>query len=203
LSSIRATNLDKGIQGTDFQIKKERVLMLNYLLQNYKGLDAQQTRCLADAVIVGGDKQKTLDLFKSFAKEDKGNLYPLILEGKKVMLSKEEAMWRSAGDYAASISDLRFLSFIKTISGDDFLHNAAVECEESAYNCLGMQLDSLVPRISKQILSIQKEQCEKEVQREVKNEAEQELKVSRVQFVSQVEDFCRKRSKSYVTFSSR
>jgi hypothetical protein len=126
LSSIRATNLDKGIQGTDFQIKKERMLTLNYIIENHKGLDAHQTRCLADAVLVGRDKQKTLDLLKSFAKELKGDLYPVIWKGKKVMLSKEEAMWRSAGDYAASISDFRFLSFIKTISVDDFLHDAAI-----------------------------------------------------------------------------
>lgn len=175
--------------------------MLYNLLENYKELDAQQTRCLADAVIVEKDKQKSLDLLKSFAKEDKGG-YSVIWNGRKVMLSKEEAMWKSACDYAASISDLHFLSFIRTISVDDFLHDAAVECEVAAYHCLGMQLNSLVPGISQQILSIQKEQCEMELQREIKNETEQELKASRVKFVRQVEDLCRKRSRSYVTFSS-
>jgi hypothetical protein len=59
-----------------------------------------------------------------------------------------------------------------------------------------MQLDSLVPGLNQQILSIQKEQCEKEVQREVKNQAERELKVSRVEFVRRVEGLCRERSRS-------
>lgn len=176
--------------------------MLHYLLENYKGLDAQLIRCLADAVIIGRDKQKTLDLLKSFARKDNEDLFPVIWQGQKVMLSKEEAMWTSAGDHAASISDLRFLSIIKTISDNDFLHGAAVECEETAYNTLRAQLHSMVPGISQQILSIQKEQSEKKVQREVKNEVDKHLKASRFEFVHQVQDLCRKRSRSYVTFSS-
>jgi hypothetical protein len=73
-----------------------------------------------------------------------------------IVLPKVGAMWREAHNYATSISDLRFLSYLKTISVANFLHDAAVKCEETAYGCLTMQLDSLVPVISQQILSIQK-----------------------------------------------
>jgi hypothetical protein len=143
---------------------------------------------LADAVLVSRDKQKTLELLKSFSTEDKGGSLSVILVRKRMILSKEEAMWRNAHNYASSISDVRFLSYLKTIPATDFLHDAGVECEQTAYHCLTTQLDSLVSVISQQILSIQKDGCDTQVQREVKSEEEKELKVSRVEFVLKIED---------------
>ncbi|KAI9450273.1 hypothetical protein BJY52DRAFT_1357697 [Lactarius psammicola] len=200
--SIRAANFDKGIKATDFQFKKERWLILYYLLENYEGLSASQTRSLGDAVLVGRDKQKTLGLLRSFAKGEKGGWFSVPVSvsipwgSKKPALSKEEAMWRAANNYATSISDSRFLSHVKRIPTSDFLHDAAIECEETAYDCLTTQLDSLVSGISQQILSTQREDCDRQVQREVKSEEEKELKVSRSEFVQQIEDLCRERSRS-------
>jgi hypothetical protein len=178
------------------------MLILYYLLDNYKGLNAKQTRSLGDAVLVGRDKQKALGVLKSFAKEEKSGWFSVSWGGKKAVLSKEEAMWRNAHNYATSISDSRFLSYLKTVPDGDFLHDAAVECEETAYECLTTQLDSLVSGIGQQIISIQKDGCDTQVQREVKSEEEKELKVSRAEFVQQIEDLCRERSRSYVAYSS-
>ena len=157
---------------------------------------------MGDAVLVIRDKQKVLGLLKSFAKEERGNWFSVSWGGKKAVLSKEEAMWRNAHNYATSITDSRFFAYLKTIPDAHFLHDAAVECEETAYECLTTQLDSLVSGISQQILSIQKDGCDVQVQREVKSEEEKELKVSRAEFVRQIEDLCRERSNSYVTNSS-
>ena len=200
--SIRAASLDKGIKGADFQSKKERMLILHYLFENYKGLNAKQTRSLSDAVLVSRDKQKALLLLKSFSKEESRSLFSVILGGKRATLSKEEAMWRNAHNYASSISDVRFLSYLTAIPTTSFMHDAAIQCEGSAYNCLTTQLESMVSGISQQILSIQKDGCDTQVQREVKSEEEKELKVSRAMFVQQVEDLCRERSRSCVIYSS-
>jgi hypothetical protein len=161
----------------------------------------EQTQSLGDAVL-SRDKQKTLELLKSFSTEDKGGSLSVILGGKRMILSKEEAMWRNAHNYASSISDVRFLSYLKTIPATDFLQNAGVECEQIAYHCLTTQLDSLVSVISQQILAIQKDGCDTQIQREVKSEEEKELKVSRVEFVLKIEDCCRERSRSCVIYSS-
>ena len=192
-SSIRAANLDKGINGAKFQLKRERILILRYLLASYKDLTVHQTRTLCHAVLVVDDVQKTLGLLKDFTME----------ANKKVVLS-EEVMCRDAHSYAASISDLPFLSYVKTVSDTNFLHDAALECVETAYDCLTAQLESLVHGITVQIISIQKEECDKQAQREDKNqeEKEKELKDSRANFVRQIEDLCRERSKSYVPYSS-
>ncbi|KAH8980307.1 hypothetical protein EDB92DRAFT_1937150 [Lactarius akahatsu] len=193
--SRSADSINSG-EATDFQFKKERLLILYYLLENYEGLSASQTRSLGDAVLVGRDKQKTLGILKTFAKGEKGGWFSVPWGNKKSPLSKEEAMWRSANNYATTISDSRFLAHIKTIPVNDFLHDAAVECEETAYDCLATQLDSLVSGISQQILSTQKDECDRQVQREVKSDEEKELKISRAEFVRQIEDLCRERSRS-------
>ncbi|KAH9031719.1 hypothetical protein EDB84DRAFT_1578728 [Lactarius hengduanensis] len=194
--SIRAANLDKGIKSTDFQIKKERLLILYYLLENYEGLSANQTRALGDAVFVEWDKQKVLTLLKSFAKEERSGWF-----STKGVLSKEEAMWRASNNYATTISDSRFLSHLKTLSSRDFLHDTAVECEETAYDCLTKQLDPLVSSICQQIFSIpgREEECDQQVQLEAKREEEKELKVSRAELVQQIEDLCRECSRSGIS----
>ncbi|KAF8270133.1 hypothetical protein EI94DRAFT_1572289 [Lactarius quietus] len=186
--SLRAANLDKGIKSTDFQMKKKRVLILHYLFEKYPDLDPKQTQALGDAVLVAGDKQKTLRLLSSFSEGGKGGWLPTWGRGKQAELSREEEAWESANNHATSFSDLKFLSFAKTIADGNFLHAAAVECEETAYDCLTIQLDSLVSGVCQQILSIQKEECDKQVQREVKTEGEKELKVSRMKFMQRIED---------------
>jgi hypothetical protein len=200
--SIRAANLDKGIKGSDFQSKKERILMLHNLFDNCKDLNAKQARSLRDAVLDGRDRKKALGLLKSFSKEENSSWISVILRGKRALLSKEESMWRNAHNYASSISDQRFLPYLMGIPDTNFLHDAAVECERTAYECLTTQLVSLVSGISQQILSIQKDGCDVQVQREVKSEEEKELKVSRATFVQQIEDLCRERSRSCVVYSS-
>ena len=197
--SINAANIKKGIKGASFQSKKERALILYYLLDKYRGLKENQIRSLADAILVNRDKQKALDLLKSFAREEKP-WYSVSwgIGNSRSTVSKEETMWRNAHNYTSTISDSRFLSHVKTTRiGDSKLSNdIGVECEEAAYECLNTQLDSLAPGISQQILSTQKEELDRQVEREVKSEEEKELKASRAEFVRRVEDLCRERSKS-------
>ncbi|KAI9437934.1 hypothetical protein BJY52DRAFT_1381767 [Lactarius psammicola] len=197
--SILAANLNKGVMGRDFQSRKGRLLILLHLLQGLQDLEAQQTLSLCDAILVSKDKQKALKLLKSFAKRERGGWQAVLWKGRESLVSKEEAMWRDANTYATSLSDARFLSYVKTIPDGNHLHDAAVECEQAAYDCLTTQLDSLVSGISHQIFSIPKEECDKQVQREFHDEEEKELKVSRVEFVRQIEDLSKERSRSRIS----
>ncbi|KAN0136073.1 hypothetical protein V8E53_005933 [Lactarius tabidus] len=202
--SIRAAKLYKGIKGTDFELKKERILVLHYFVDNYKSLNAKQIRSLGDAVLVSGDKQKTLDILKSFSKEERRSPFYFsgILGGRPETTrftlpkeAKEEKMWRNAHKYAWEIDHVRFLSYLKTIPATGFLYDAAVECEKTAYDCLTKQLDSLVSGISEHILSIHGEECAKQIQRD-KDEEEMELETSRAEFVQKIEYFCQEHSRS-------
>jgi hypothetical protein len=201
-SFTRAANLDKGIRSTEFQTSKERMLILYFLLEKFPGLDADQIQAFGDAVLFVGVKQNTLALLNSFSKEEKGGWFSWG-KGKTAVTSKEEEMWRIANDYAASVSDLDFLSFIQTIPTGDFLYVAAAECEETAYDYLTTQLNSLVTGICGKVFSIQEEELDRHVQREIKSEEDKELKLSRAEFVQKIEYLCRERSRSYVTYSSQ
>ncbi|KAF8270139.1 hypothetical protein EI94DRAFT_1572222, partial [Lactarius quietus] len=189
---INAANLSKGIKGTSFQSIKERALILYFLLDRNKGLKEDQIRSLTDAILGNKDKQKVLDLLKTFAKEEK-RWYSVGwgVASSKSQLSNEETMWRHANNYTTTVSDSRFLSNVKNlpVGNSKLTHNIAVDCEKAAYDCLNTQLDSLVSGISQQILSIQKDGRDTQIQRKVKSEEEKELKVSRAEFVQQIEDF--------------
>ena len=195
LDAMSDANFDNGIKGPDFHFRKERLLILLHLLKSYPNLSAPQTLSLRDAILGNKDNQKALKLLRSFAK-GKTTWRSVFWKGKENVLPNEEAIWRDANNYASSLSDSRFLSYVKTFPDDNYLHDAAVKCEEAAYTCLRTQLGSLVSGISQKILSIQKEECNKQVKCEVKNEEEKELKVSRAEFVRKVEDLCRERPNS-------
>jgi hypothetical protein len=148
--------------------------------------------------------RKTLQLLKDFAKENGG---PSLRESrvKKIPRAKEEsleeAMCREAYDYATSVSDQPFLSYLNTIPATHFFHDDAAECKKSAYDFFTTQIDSLVSEISAQIHSIHREEGAKQMQC-VNNAEERELETSRAEFVQNIADFCREHSRSYAAHSS-
>jgi hypothetical protein len=162
-------------------------------------LKEEQMHSLADAILVKRDKQKALGLLKGFTKDEK-HWYSVPWGGGKSQVSREEEMWRNALNYASKITDSVFLSHLKTKRQStpvgDFSHNIAADCEKTAYECLATQIDSLASGISQQILSTQREELDRQVERELQSEEDKELKVSRAEFVRRIEDLCRERSRS-------
>jgi hypothetical protein len=207
---IRAANLEKGIKAPDFQFKKERILILKYLLENTNGLDRDQIRNLAGAVLTRRDLQSVLGILKTAGREDKGSASGGYVNAAKERLkftfgmtkgskpTREEAMWREANNSAASVSDSRFLSQLHAAPVNEYLHDATVEAQETAYAYLGNLTETLVDAIGRQIFSIQKEECDKQVQRDVTSAEDKELCVLRSEFVHRIEDSTREHCRSYV-----
>ena len=194
LDAMSPENIDNGIKGTDFHFIKERLLILLYLLKNYPNLTVQQTSSLRVAVLDNKGINNALKLLKSFSNEEKW--YKVLWRGRDVVLTKEEAMWKGANDYASALSYSRFLSYVMTIPATSHLHDAAVKSERAAYACLRSHLEYQVATISHKMLSIQKENHNEKVRCEVEKEEQEELKASRLEFVRKVEDLCRERYRS-------
>ena len=209
---IRAGNLENGIKASDFQFKKERILILHHLLTSVNGLDRDQIQTLADAVLIRRNKQTIMQVLKVVAKGDKSGasgLFGLATAAKEHLMSigrqsskisKEEALWREAHNLVSVVSDYDFLQQLKTATLDECLRDPAIEAEEAAYACLTTQVDSLVAGFGQQILSMQKGECDRQIQREISSEEERELGSLRARFVSQIEDVIRQRSRSYVLY---
>ena len=195
LDAISEANLDNGIKGPEFHSKKERLLILLHLLEKYPNLNRQQTVSLRDAVLNNRDNQKAMKLLKSWAK-GKISWKSVFWRGEKVVLPNEEAMWREANEYATSLSDSSFLTYVQAFPADNFFYDAAVDCEKAAYTGLRTLLGPLVSKISDKIFSIQEEERNTRVSCEVKNDEEKELRVSRIEFVRKIEELSRERSKS-------
>jgi hypothetical protein len=185
---------DKGIKLTDFQSKKRHLLTIHYLLEHTEGLSASQVQSLADAVFDSQDRRKILALLK-----DKGTTSrSLWSRFQRTDLAKEETLCREAYHFATTqVTDSRFLSdFMNPLNS--CLDRATAEAEETAYAYLAKEIESLESLIQRQILTVQKEECNKQAQREVKSEEDRELRRLRSDFVRQIEDLSRERSKSYV-----
>ena len=215
--NIRTANLEKGIKDAEFQFKKERILIIYYLLEKIKGLNRGQIQTLADTVLNRRDTHavRVLGLLKT--EKDKGSTSGgyIINAAKGLMkstastlgiakssnLTTEEALWRDANNFASSVPDLRFLSGLKITPVDESLRDAIVKVEEIAHTYLRKLIESLVDGIGPQIFSDQEVECDKQIQREITSEEDKELGIIRSEFVHQVEDLSRERSRSYVYHS--
>ena len=235
--NIRAASLENGIKNPEFRSKKERILILRYLLEDTSCLDGGQIRTLAEAILDRKDKQAVLALLKLTRSEDKGStsdergstsdgfrvfntvkdlsvyaktkvtettnaIGSLIRTGKNSNLTREEALWRDAHNYASSVSDSSFLQLITTPI-DECLRDAIVDAEETAYTCLRKLIESLVDGIGPQFLTIQKAEDDKQIKRAITSEEEKELGILRSKFVHRVEDLSREHSRSYVHYNLR
>jgi hypothetical protein len=213
--SIRTANLDNGIKDTEFQFKKERILIIYHLLEKIKRPKKGEIRKLADAVLNRRDTDavRVLRRLKVATKEDKSLTSGGYINAAKRLvkstlrlakcsnLTTKKALWREANNFASSVPDARFFLGLKTNPVDECLRDAIVEAEEMAYTYFGKVIESLVDGIGPQFLSNQKAECDKQVQREVASEEDEELEILRSEFVHQVEDLSRERSRSYVHYS--
>ena len=159
-------------------------------LQDAKGLSADLTRSVTDKVLSQQNERSTLSYLEKVKKAHKGTVLGF--------LSGEEGLWQSAGKRARSISDSQFLLELKEIPVDHYLHEAAIGVEETAYDLLKNQVDTTISRISRQILSMQKTERDKQIQLEVEIEETREVQVAWFNFVRQVREVSTERSTSYV-----
>ncbi|KAH9959519.1 hypothetical protein BJV74DRAFT_984284 [Russula compacta] len=144
--NIRAANLEGGIKASEFPFKKERILILQYLLENINSLDRIQIRSAWKA---------NTELGRSIVQISSGGSGGQGINHSN--LTKEEAMWRDATDFASSLSDSNFLSQLKKATVDESLRDATVKTEETACACLAALIKDLVAGIGQQIFSTQKE----------------------------------------------
>ncbi|KAH9021925.1 hypothetical protein EDB84DRAFT_517274 [Lactarius hengduanensis] len=149
LGDIRA-ELGSCLRAPEFQFKKKRMMFLRLLnsdLQDGNGPSADLTRSVADAVLGKQDERSALAALEKIGKDNKGvfswlpNLFRSRPGGK-------EGLWESASRRALSVPDSQFLSELKTIAVDHYLHEAAIGVEETAYTLLTNQFQILVTPVS-------------------------------------------------------
>ena len=204
LGHIRGADLGSSLKASEFQFKKKRIMFLHLLnqdSQDAKGLSTELTRSVADAVLGQQDERSALAALETIGKDDKSifSWLPSLFRTSR----GKEGLWESASRRALLVSDSQFLSELKTVSADHYLHEATIDVEGTAYALLKKQVDSLVSGISRQILLTQKKECDKQVHREVDTEEAREVRTLWSKFVHKVKDVSALRSTSYVSCNIR
>ncbi|KAI0302847.1 hypothetical protein B0F90DRAFT_1816395 [Multifurca ochricompacta] len=202
---IRAAHLDSSIDDPEFQFKKTRFYFLCGLLisEDTQNLEANEIEALVNAVLGSRDMQSTFSSLENFGKEDEvGGVFQSLKTwigiGKAAKRSSGE-LWEKASNHASRVSDSKFLVRRSATGADDYLYDAAVDIEKTAYTCIARLIESLVSKISEQIYSTLKGECNKQVQRTFQSAIDKELETLRSNFVRQIEDLSRERSTSRAT----
>jgi hypothetical protein len=169
--------------------------------QDEKRLSSELTRPVADTVLSKQDERSILKYLDTFKKEDKGDkgIISRVL-GFFRSSSGEEELWQSARNRARSTSDSQFLLELKDIPVDHYLHAAATDIEETAYDLLKKQVSLSVSAINRQMRSIQNTERERQVQEEVDIEEDREIQEVWSKFVHQIKDASTERYTPYVPY---
>jgi hypothetical protein len=214
--NIHGADLGKCLKVPEFQFKKKRLMFVQLLdadsqtaeasqdakdSQDTKGLSTELTRPVADTVLSKQDERSILTYLDTFKKEDKGIISRVL--GFFRSSSGEEELWQSARNRARSTSDSQFLSELKDIPADHYLHVAAADIEETAYDLLKKQVSLSVSAINRQIRSTQNTEREKQVQEEVDIEEDREVQEVWLNFVHQIKDRSTERYTPYVPPNAR
>lgn len=203
-SHIREADFRRCLKASDFQFKKKRMIFIRLLNSSSKDIKRQTvdpTRSVVDAVLSQQDEESTLAILEAFDKDDNGSRSRL--RGLFRSSGGEEGLWECASRNALSVSDSQFLSELKAIPVDHYLHEAVDEVENAAYTSLTKLADALVSKLSQLILLTQKKECDKRVQREADSDEAREVQRLWSEFVHQIEDVSTQRSTSYVPYGAR
>ena len=199
-NAIRDADIESSLAVPTFQFKKQRVELLRHLHSHSRrttGVSTDLIRHVAEAVFRQQDEWGILTVLESFEMDERS-----IKSRMKSFLrssTEEEELWLAAGKRASSLSDSEFLSGLGTIPVDHYLHEAAIDIEEEAYAILARQVHNLMAGVVRDtILSTQKNQCNKQIQRENEIKEDEALKVLWSNFVRQVKDVSTQGSTLYV-----
>jgi hypothetical protein len=199
-NAIRDADIESCLTIPEFQFKKKRIQLLRLLHSDSHrtaGVSTDQIWHVTDAILGQQDEGGILAVLETFAKDERR-----IISRIKVFLRSstgEEELWLAASKSASSVSDSGFLSDLRTIPIDNYLYEAAIDAEEAAYAILATQVDTLTAGIVREtILSTQRKQCDKQIQRENEIKRDGELKTLWSNFVRQVKDVSTQRSTPYV-----
>lgn len=139
------TDIRQCLTVSEFQFKKKHVIFLHLLhlgLRGTMGVSTDQTQQVTDAILREQDKRGILTVLETFAKDEKGILS--WMRGIFRSSTGEEGLWLGASKQASLISDLKFLSDLRTIPINNYLDEAAMDMKETAYKILTKQVNSLV-----------------------------------------------------------
>lgn len=212
--NIHGSDLGKCLKTPEFQFKKKRLMFVQLLDVDWdsqkaevsrdakdsqdaaktQSSDPELTRPVADTVLKQQDEKSILAYLETFKKEDKG----IISRVLGFFRSSSEELWQTARNRARLTSDSQFLLDLKDIPVDHFLHAAALDVEEAAYEMLKKQVSLSVSAISRQIRSVQNTEREKQVQEEVDIEEGGEIQEAWSSLVEQIKDASMERYTPYV-----
>ena len=199
-NAIRDADIESSLAVPTFQFKKQRIELLRHLHSDSRrttGVSTDLIRHVADAVLRQQDERGILMVLENFEMDERS-----IKSRMKSFLrssTEEEELWLASGKRASSLSDSEFLSGLRTIPVDHYLHEAAIDIEEAAYAILARQVYNLTAGVVREtILSTQKNECCKQIQRENEIKEDEELKVLWSNFVRQVKDVSTQSSTLYV-----
>lgn len=214
--NIHGSDLGKCLKTPEFQFKKKRLMFVQLLgtasqeaeesqdakdSHDAKRLSTELTRPVAETVLRKQDEKSIITYLNTFKKEDKGIVSRVL--GFFRSSSGEEELWQSARNRARSTLDSQFLIELKDIPVDHYLHAAAVDIEETAYELLKKQVSVSVSAINRQIHSMQNTEREKQVQEEVDIEEDREVQAVWLNLVHQIKDASTERYTAYVPYCAR
>ena len=194
--TIRDADL-KHIKARDFKPNKERLGIIQFLLDRRKDLDQTTCRKLIELItkdhlsqvrdILDGSSRTDPTEAKPMLKKLLESITPAIFTDKDV--SPSQKLIDEAHSTAVHISDSDFLQRLDDISEDDeTLKTAIAETKNIAQGYLKSIISKLLKKLVHVALRIQQEDCIKQIRREVSIQAKRDTERFRREFVHKIEE---------------
>ena len=192
------------VKGSDFRFLKERLLLVQHLLNKNQDLDHEKRAELIHALFSEGNLHEAQKMLpNSNKKKDTGlitksfRILQPLFGGQSSTDSEAESLKIEMKKIASALSDSEFLLGLKNIEIDG-LQPVIQEAEMLAYTSLSSSIDDIVKKMTQDVVHMQQESCKKKIQKAIQAQEVRALSDSLINFIRDLNAKSTGRKKSYV-----
>ena len=197
-------NKFNAVKGSDFRFLKERLLLVQHLLNKNQDLDHEKRAELIHALFSEGNLHEAQKMLpNSNKKKDTGlitksfRILQPLFGGQSSTDSEAESLKIEMKKIASALSDSEFLLGLKNIEIDG-LQPVIQEALMLAYTSLSSSIDDIVKKMTQDVVHMQQESCKKKIQKAIQAQEARALSDSLINFIRDLNAKSTGRKKSYV-----
>lgn len=175
----------RRIPGKEFHKQKERLLIVDFLLQKRQDLNDSERDELIKLVLDDGDMKGVSNVIKESAKDSKSTWRITDWLLNKDSSTKE--LLNDATRAASRTNDSQFISSIdEIVEREPSLQDDVSDTLEKVYTHFRTTVDKIVSKAMPRVDDIQKRECTRQIRREAESHAEENKRRSRLELIRDI-----------------
>jgi hypothetical protein len=184
---IQKARFDKVLQSnSNFVSRKLRLITIRYILEKLRPIHPEMRIDLIQSVLFEGNFGRAQQILTKVEDKKLSNTGTRGIGSRfHGPVGSEDSLKRDMKNLAASVPDSQFLLDVKKI-GDKEMQTVIKQLDDLVYEQLGSSIDKIVKTMTRVVLDMQQQRCEKSMQHEVEIQEKNLLRSALTVFIRDI-----------------